>query len=369
MDRRKLESILLTPSVTRNYMNVNDLETPVMVVDVDQVERNLVKMQTYCDKHGLGLRPHIKTHKMPHLARRQLELGAIGITCQKLSEAMVFAQAGLTDIFVSYAIIGGLKAARLAALAQIAEIKVAADSADAVMTASEAAESAGRTIGVIVDFDSGANRTGVVSVDEAFVLAKLANELPGTSFAGLMTYPTTELSVEFIRLAQDRFAREGVEIGIVSGGGTPNAWSAHQVKGLTEVRVGTYIYFDRSQVGLGASSLDECAAHVHATVVSRPTPDRAILDSGSKSLSSDFANVGVGYGLIREYPNAIINRLYEEHAVVDLAACSTRPTIGERVRVLPNHICVVTNLHDTIAAVSQDRLVDFWRVEARGKTI
>lgn len=350
-------------------MNVNKLETPVVVVDIDVVENNLVKMQAYCDKHGLALRPHVKTHKMPMLAKRQLELGAVGITCQKLSEAMVMAEAGIGNILISYPLIGEKKSDALATLAQMAVVKVAADSAEAIHTSSIAAKSANRQIGVLVDFDSGANRTGVPDVAAALTLAKLALELPGTTFSGLMTYPTSDSTGEFIRHAKELFAGEGVEIEIISGGGTPNAWTAHTVLGLTEVRVGTYIFHDRSQVGLGAADLEECAAHIHATVVSRPTPDRAILDSGSKTLSSDLANVGVGYGLIREYPEAVINRLYEEHAVVDLSACPTRPSIGERVRVLPNHICPAVNLHDTIAAVSQDRVVGFWPVEARGKSI
>jgi len=157
---------------------------------------------------------------------------------------------------------------------------------------------------------------------------------------------------------------------VVSGGGTPNAWQAHEIPGLTEVRVGTYIYHDRATVAAGAASFDECALYLHATVISRPTPDRAVIDAGSKSLSSDRVDpsVGVGYGLVKGYEDAVIERLNEEHGVIDLSGCSRKPQVGERLQILPNHVCVVSNLHDEIAVMRGGVLLDTRRVEARGKT-
>jgi D-serine deaminase-like pyridoxal phosphate-dependent protein len=350
-------------------MRADELETPVPVIDLDRVERNLAKMQAYCDRHGLRLRPHIKTHKIPSLARRQVELGASGITCQKLGEAEVMAEAGLDDILISYPLIGPAKSLRLAGLARRAKMTVAVDNPLALATAADAARACGGRIGVLVEFDSGNKRTGVVSVDEALDLARRAAEADGLRFGGLMTYPSTAATAAFVAEAKRRFAEAGIPIAAVSGGGTPNAWHAHEVAGLTEVRVGTYIYHDRATVAAGTASIDECALHLHATVVSRPTGDRAVIDAGTKSLSSDLANsAGPGYGLILEYPEAVIERLNEEHGVIDLSGCTTRPGLGERVRVVPNHVCVVSNLHDDVALSRGDRVIDSWRVAARGKT-
>lgn len=351
-------------------MLIDELETPVPVIDLDRVEHNLAKMQAYCDRHGLKLRPHIKTHKIPSLARRAVELGASGITCQKLGEAEVMADAGLDDILISYPLIGTAKAERLAALAQRARVRVAVDNPLALDTAARAAFAAGQAIGVLVEFDSGNRRTGVTSPEEALQLARAVREAEHLSFDGLMTYPSGPQTSGFVAAARQLLAREGIEVATVSGGGTPNAWRAHEVAGVTEVRVGTYVYHDRGTVGAGAASLDECALHLHATVVSRPTEDRAVMDAGSKSLSSDLVppSVGAGYGLLLDYPGAVIERLNEEHGIIDLSRCDRKPALGERVRILPNHVCVVSNLHDDVVVSRGGRVIDNWHVAARGKT-
>jgi D-serine deaminase-like pyridoxal phosphate-dependent protein len=351
-------------------LRIDELDTPVPVVDLDIVEHNLAKMQAYCDSHGLALRPHIKTHKIPAFAHRQVELGAKGITCQKLGEAEVMIDAGLDDVLISYPLVGTAKADRLSALSRRARLRVAVDSALAVETVAAAARASNVPIGVLVEFDSGNARTGVVSVEEALDLAILVEKSPGLRFDGLMTYPSTAATAAFVAEARQRFAKAGIPITVVSGGGTPNAWQAHEIAGLTEVRVGTYIYHDRATVAAGTAGFDECALHLHATVISRPTPDRAVIDAGSKSLSSDRVDpaAGSGYGLIRGYEDAVIERLNEEHGVIDLSRCSRKPQVGERVQILPNHVCVVSNLHDEIAVSRGGVLIDTRRVEARGKT-
>jgi D-serine deaminase-like pyridoxal phosphate-dependent protein len=347
-------------------MTIHDLDTPVPLVDLEIVERNLARMQEYCDGHRLSLRPHIKTHKIPSLAKRQMELGACGIACQKLGEAEVMVEAGLTEILISYPLIGSLKAARLAALAGKAKMSAAVDSEAGFETIVMASKLAGVAIGVLVEFDSGAHRTGVVSASEALALAQKAFDSKDVLFEGLMTYPTTEETAEFVGLARNAFEQAGIPIRVVSGGGTPNGWVAHTVPGLTEVRVGTYIYNDRTQLEQGSATLVDCAFHIYATVVSRPSADLAILDCGSKTLSSD--HTGNGFGLITEYPEALIHRLYEEHALVNLSACPTKPRIGERLHVLPNHVCPVSNLHDEVIVLSGEIVIDRWAVAARGKT-
>lgn len=345
-------------------------DTPMPVVDLAIVEANLKRMQAYCDRHGLKLRPHIKTHKIPGFAKWQLELGAVGITCQKLGEAEVMIDAGITDVLISYPLIGAVKAARLAALARKATLSVVADSPLAVDTAAEAAAAAGATIGVLIEFESGGQRAGVQTPGEALDLARRIVAVPGLAFGGLMTYPLGEQGAAFIAEAQRQFAVAGIALPTISAGGTPRAFHAHEVPGVTELRVGTYIYNDRNTVLHGAANLEDCALHIEATVVSRPTPDRAIIDAGSKTLSSDLPSGGkaAGYGLLRDYPEAVIVKLNEEHGIVGLTACSRRPALGERLRIIPNHVCVVVNLHDEILAIRPGSPDVTLAVAARGRT-
>ncbi len=351
-------------------MRVEELDTPIPVIDLDRVERNLAKMQAYCDAKGLALRPHIKTHKLPQFARRQRELGARGITCQKLGEAEVMIDAGFDDILLSYPLIGPAKARRLAQLAGRAKMRVAIDSTMALETVAQGAAGAGAPIGVLVEFDSGTRRTGVTSIQRALDLAQHVARTPGVRFDGLMTYPYTPATAGFVAEAGAKFAAAGLDVAVVSIGGTPRAWHAHEVGGVTELRAGTYIYHDRATVGAGAATLDECAFMVHATIVSRPTDDRAVMDAGSKTLSSDLVApaVGPGYGLLIDYPEAVVERLNEEHGVIDLARCARKPALGERVRIVPNHVCVVTNLHDRVAVSRDGECLELWPVAARGRT-
>ena len=347
-------------------MTFEDLETPAPLVDLAIVDANLKRMQDYCDQHGIALRPHIKTHKSIAMARRQLALGARGITCQKLGEAEVMADAGMDDILISYPLIG--KEKRLAALAARAKMTVAIDSAAALETAAEAAALAQSEIAVLVEFDSGAKRTGVVAVEEALALARKITDTTNLTFAGLMTYPANEHTVAFVKAARPVFEAAGLAIPMVSGGGTPDAFSVHTLGVIDELRVGTYIYNDRMMIGAGHAQLADCAFDVIVTVVSRPEPDRAVIDAGSKSLTSDPSGKGgPGHGLIRAYPDAVIDRLSEEHGMVDLSRCAKKPEIGERLRVVPNHVCPVTNLHDATFVLENGTITE-WPVDARGLT-
>lgn len=190
-------------------------------MQIDKVEKNMRKMQAYCDANGLRLRPHVKTHKLTSLALRQIELGAVGITCQKLGEAEVMAAAGVTDILISFPLIGAEKARRLAALARKVKVSVSADSMLGVSTVRAAALEAQVDINVLVEFDSGMKRTGVVSVEEALTLAKEISSAPGLKFAGLMTYPYNSRTVEFALAARKAFGEAGIPIAVISAGGTP----------------------------------------------------------------------------------------------------------------------------------------------------
>jgi D-serine deaminase-like pyridoxal phosphate-dependent protein len=345
-------------------MHMQELETPVPVVDMDRMEANIARLQAYLDEHKIANRPHIKTHKIPAIARLQMNAGAVGISCQKVSEAEVMADAGFDDIFIAYNIIGESKLKRLMTLASRTTVSVVADSAYTIRGLSRAAQQAELTLSVLIECDTGAHRCGVQSPQEAAELARLVGSLPSVHFGGLMTYPTSEVLDDFVRATRDLLREDGLQIERVSGGGTPCMWQAHTHPEVTEHRAGIYVYGDRLTLRSGAVTLDTCALRIIATVVSRPTRERGILDAGSKTLSSDLHGLE-GYGYICEYPEAKIYALSEEHGHVDFSACARRPEIGERVSIIPNHCCMVTSLFDSVVGVRGDQVEVTWRVAAR----
>jgi D-serine deaminase-like pyridoxal phosphate-dependent protein len=348
---------------------IAELDTPCVLIDVDRVEANLKRAQDYANAHGLKLRPHIKTHKLGRFALRQVALGAVGVTCQKIGEAETMADAGVKDIFLPYNIVGEHKLARLKALAERVTLRVTADSSATVEGLSRTFAQSPQPLDTLVECDTGMGRCGVQTPDEALALAQKIAASPGLRFAGLMTYPgagTFEKSAQWLDEAVRKLSEAGLKPEIVSTGGTPDMWKAGEISAATEYRPGTYIYLDRYQVAKGAGTLDDCALTVLATVVSRPTANRAVLDAGSKTLSSDTLGME-GFGLILEYPDAIIRSLSEEHGVVDLSNCRKTPEIGERVRIVPNHACVVTNLFDNVTLVFGDRALETIPVDARGR--
>ncbi len=346
-------------------MQIDKLDTPVTVVDLDRLEANITRFQRYLDEHGIANRPHIKTHKIPEIAHMQLNAGAIGITCQKIGEAEVMAQAGIRDIFLPYNIIGEAKLERLMRLACRIKLSVTADSEFTVGGLSAAAQRAGLELKVLVEFDTGAKRCGVQSPQEAADLARVIARSSGLRFGGLMTYPTNQNTDPFVQETKVLLRADGLTVEQVSGGGTPGMWEAHAHPEVTEHRAGMYIYGDRYTVKNGAMVLEDCSLKVMTTVVSRPTADRGILDGGSKTFSSDLLGLE-GHGLILEYPDAIYYGQSEEHGHVDFSKCARKPEIGERVTVIPNHCCVVSNLFNQIVGVRGDKVEVIWPVAARG---
>lgn len=350
-------------------MELSAIETPAVLIDLPRVEANLARAQAYADAHRLKLRPHIKTHKLPRFAQRQVALGAVGITCQKIGEAEVMADAGITDIFLPYNILGERKLARLARLADRVALSVTADSLTTVEGLSQVFAGRPQPLSVLVECDTGMGRCGVQSPAAALDLAKAIDRAPGLRFGGLMTYPAAgavEANAAWLAEAVAALTAAGLPPAIVSNGGTPDLWRAHEVTSATEHRPGTYIYLDRFQVGRGVGGWEDCALTVLTTVVSRPTPDRAIIDAGSKALTSDTLGLD-GFGLIEGYPEAIVSGLSEEHGTVDLSLCGAKPAVGERLRIIPNHACVVSNLFDTVTLVADDRVVETVPVAARGR--
>ncbi|WP_315784963.1 MULTISPECIES: D-TA family PLP-dependent enzyme [unclassified Bradyrhizobium] len=354
---------LLAAKIAREY------GTPCAVIDMDKVERNIARIQAQCDSAGVANRPHIKTHKSPVLAKLQIEAGAQGITCQKIGEAEIMADAGIANILISYNLIGEEKMARLAALQAKADMTVAADNATVIAGLPQAAKQSGRALSVVVECDTGRKRAGVETPAEAIQLARQIKASDGLRFAGFMLYPTESGWDEAQRFYDEALAgvrAEGLEASIVSTGGSPNLKNLGKLEGATEHRPGTYIYNDRMQVAAGVATWDDCALHIYSTVVSRAAPERGILDAGSKTLTTDTGGLD-GHGLILEHPEAKIARFAEEHGFLDLSRSNTRPNVGDVVRIVPNHVCVVVNMMDEVVMVRGEEILGTLPVAARGK--
>ena len=346
----------------------DDLDTPAVTVRLDIMEANIRRVQVLLDRHGVANRPHIKTHKIPALGKLQMAAGAIGITCQKLGEVEVFTDAGVADdVLLTFNVLGRAKTERLMALAaRLRRLAVVLDNDVVARGLSEAGTRHGRDVPFLIECDTGFGRNGVQTPEAALDLARAALKLPRLSFEGLMTFPTREPETGlFLERALELFKRAGIAVPVVSGGGTPALATVGKVPMITEHRAGTYIYNDVMVVASGTATWDDCAMRVRATVVSRPTDARGVIDAGTKVLTSDQYTV-TGYGHVVEYPEAAVTSLSEEHGIVNLSKCRERPEVGEVVHVIPNHCCVVSNMVDEVYGVRGDRVETVWPVAARG---
>jgi D-serine deaminase-like pyridoxal phosphate-dependent protein len=349
--------------------HLEDLDTPAPLVDIDIVDRNLRRWQARCDAAGIANRPHIKTHKLAPLAKYQLAIGAVGVTVQKLGEAEVMADAGVDDMLLTFNIVGRSKLERLAKLVARTDIKVVADNRELLEGLAYAARSAGRDLTVLIECDTGAGRNGVQSPEAAADLAVAIDKASGLLYGGLMTYPragSRAASAAFLDEAKTLVARRGLSTSVISTGGSPDMWKDEGLAFATEYRAGTYAYFDRSLVECGACGWDSCALTVLSTVVSRPTLDRAIIDAGSKALTSDLLGLE-GYGVVQDLGGIRVHDLNEEHGFLDLATAPAKPKIGDLVRVTPNHVCPVSNLFDEVILVRGSEVIGVAKVDARGK--
>jgi D-serine deaminase-like pyridoxal phosphate-dependent protein len=345
-----------------------DLDTPAVTVRLDIMEANIRRVQALLDRHGIANRPHIKTHKIPALGKLQMQAGAVGITCQKLGEVEVFTDAGVADdVLLTFNIVGAAKAERLLTLApRLRRLAVVLDNEVVARSLSDAGARHRREVPFLIECDTGFGRNGVQTPEAALDLVRAAAKLPRLRFEGLMTFPNREPDTRlFLERALELFQRAGIPVPVVSGGGTPALGTLGSFPMLTEHRAGTYIYNDVMVVASGTATWDDCAMRVRATVVSRPTGTRAVIDAGTKVLTSDLYTVK-GYGHVLEYPQATIPSLSEEHGIVDLSGCPERPAVGEVVSVVPNHCCVVSNMVDEVYGVRGDRVEAVWPVAARG---
>lgn len=358
---------------------LSTLETPAVLVDLDRLDQNLSRMATYAKTHSLALRPHIKTHKSTTIAASQLAHGATGLTCATPAEAGVMSSVG-RDILLAYPAIGP-KLARLMALPPELTLTVALDSARAVDDLAAAARAADRVVRVYVELDVGMHRVGVTAWDEAIRLAQRVSDSAPLEYAGIAFYPghiRSEISSQDAALATLGAAlksataaldRAGVAPNVVSGGSTPTVWRTHEIGGITEMRPGTYVYNDRGTAEIGACTPDDCALTVLATVVSTSVPNQAVIDAGAKALGREPMRgvEGEGWGALLDRPEVLVTRMSEEHGILDLSNTSWRPAVGELVRVVPNHVCIVVHLNDVIYGVRRDRVEKSWKVDARGR--
>lgn len=362
--------------------DIHSLRTPAVLIDRERVTRNLDRMQAAASARGLRLRPHTKTHKSPLIGGWQIDRGAVGICCAKLGEAEVFADAGFTDIRLPYPI-SPSNADRVLALLDRTRLSFIVDDLGVAKQWSAAMVATGRQVDILVKIDVGFHRCGIdPDTRETLGTIKDIARLPGLRFKGLLSHAGqtyhahSEDELETIAVAEaqtmgdlaERCRKAGVPVDEVSAGATPPARFSIQQAGLTEYRPGNYAYFDRTQVALGAATFDDCALSVLATVVSRPDRRRLVLDSGSKTLTNDGArgfSPAPGFGAVVGHDNLLIERLSEEHAVVTVTG-GTALAPGDRVRIVPNHCCVVSNLVDQAWLVTGDS-VEPLPIAARGR--
>jgi D-serine deaminase-like pyridoxal phosphate-dependent protein len=350
-------------------MLVEELDTPVVTIDLDRLEANIRRVQGMLDARGIGNRPHMKTHKIPAIGKMQIAAGAVGLTCQKLGEVEVFLDAGVVDdILLTFNIVGTKKTDRLMELSSRAKrLAVVADNETVVRGLSEAGVLHSRDVPILIECDTGFGRNGVQSPQAARELGRLAMNLPRIRFEGLMTFPNKAPATgEFLSRTIELFEADGIPVPVVSGGGTPALLTVKDFPMVTEHRAGTYVYNDVMMMSSGFATLDDCAMHVHATVVSVPTENRAIVDAGSKVLTREQYFVK-DFGQVVEYPGAVVGNVSEEHGMLNLSRSANKPKVGEVISIIPNHCCVVSNMVDEVHGVRDGNVAVTWPVAARGR--
>ena len=369
-------------------MNISEIPTPAVLVDTAKLKRNIARMQRAATANGKRLRPHAKTHKSPEIARMQIDEGAVGICCAKIGEAEVFADAGITDIRLPYPL-NPVNAKRVFALCDRVALSFIVDDVEVARQWSDLAKAAGRKLDVLIKVDVGTHRCGIdpdaLGASDA---VRRVSSLAGLRFRGLLSHAghgygaasddeMRAVAAAEARLLGDLAAASGVACDEISVGATPTARHSVTERGVTELRPGNYAYYDRTQVALNAATWGDCALTVLARVVSRPAPDRVILDSGSKTLTNDLArgfSPAPGHGVVLKdlesaEPDAslLVERLSEEHATARAVNGDCALKTGALVRVVPNHSCVVSNLVDYVWLVDGSQALSQLPVAARGR--
>ncbi len=363
-------------------MTIWDLDTPSLLIDLDRTEANLDRAASYASKHGLRLRPHTKTHKSPLVAGMQLDRGAPGLTVAKVGEAEVMAADRAASLLVAYPIWGDRKWQRLIQVAKSVPVTVALDGLECAEGIHRHASRAGVEIGILLEADLGMQRCGIPPGKSLVAQGRAVSKLSSLRLDGILFYPGHvrpaapggERAILSLRRGVEglveRFRRAGLPTKVVSGGSTPTLYHSHKVRGMTEIRPGTYVFNDCMQVAAGSCTWEDCAATVMTTVVSVSGNGRAVIDGGSKTFTAETIGAGGGatYGRVIGMPGARFHRMNEEHGMLDLTACrSPRPRVGQRLRVIPNHVCVTVNMHEMAHGIRGETVERSWPVAARGK--
>jgi D-serine deaminase-like pyridoxal phosphate-dependent protein len=363
--------------------DLDQLDTPALLVDLDRLERNIARMAAFAREHGVMLRPHAKSHKAAGIARRQIDAGAVGLTIAKLDEAEAFLQAGFTDLFIANEVVGKHKWERLVRLAQRGTVAVGIDDVGTARGLAEIARAGSATVDVVIEIDSGLHRAGVLPGEPALRLAEEISRQHGIRLRGVFTHAGHAYGAhspeEVRRIGESEAAavvetaellrQHSVDCPVVSVGSTPTALISGAIAGVTEIRPGNYVFYDRMQLGLGSATPLDCSLSVLATITSRPTPDRVIIDAGSKTFALDRGAHGLesvqGFGEDITL-GLVIDHLSEEHGIILRADHQSDPAVGERLRLLPNHACTTANLADCMFGVRGDRVEEVLPVIARG---
>lgn len=358
-----------------------DLDTPSLLVHLDVMRDNIAEMMEVARRAGVRLRPHMKTHKCPGIARMQVEAGATGITVAKLGEAEVMADAGFDDLLIAYPIVGEAKLKRLRKLMERASVRVSLDAVEVAQGVGDVGRSIGRDIPVLIEVDTGLHRLGRPPGDPTVDLVLHVASVTGIEVIGLLTHAGHAYRCtgpEELRAAAEREGLDlvetagrcrdaGIELREISVGSTPTARSAAKVSGVTEIRPGTYVFNDVQQVSLGVATEQTCAARILATVVARPAPDRFVIDAGTKALTSDGFDIVPfpGWGLVAGRPDLRLEFLSEEHGVGRIEG-SGGIAIGDRMEVIPLHVCGCVNMFDVAYGVRDGQVAEELQIEARG---
>lgn len=363
-----------------------DLDTPALIVNKAIMAENIARMAAKAQKWGVKLRPHTKTHRVPALAKLQIAAGASGITVAKVGEAEVMADNGLEDIFIANEIFGETKSNRLLAVHRKVLVAVGVDNQEQIESLAKTFNQEKRPLDLMIEIETGEDRTGVLTAAEALSLAQKIHQTPGLRLRGIFTHEghtygaqSKEECVKLFGKSQEdvlavaNYLREhDIEVNEVSVGATPSLMHGEPLPGITEIRPGTYIFMDAAQ-GNSINDYHQCALSVLATVVSMPTAERVVIDAGGKALTSFTRAPGSicetpGYGIVRGFDNLRLAKLYDEHGVINSAEANAKLKIGDKVSIIPNHVCPCVNLYDKLYLVEHDNVIEELAILGRGKS-
>lgn len=363
----------------------NQIDTPALLIDYDLTKKNIDMMQEYVDKLGINLRPHIKTHKIPMLAKMQCDKGAIGIACAKIGEAEVMAKNGIKDIFIANEIVGIMKYERLKKLNSHINLSIGVDNKFQIDQIDKVFKNENKPLKVLIEYEVGENRSGIISDAQLISLVDYIKTKETVLLIGVFSHEghtyKSKSSIDALNdgniaynstlKAAQIIESRGIKLEIVSVGSTPSIMAGAYVKGITEFRIGTYIFFDLGQAN-AIKDFTKCSATVLTSVISKPNDERIVLDAGAKGMVAQNRDTGIcatgGFGYVKGSENIMVDELFDEHGLIYNKEYSKRIQIGDKIEIIPSHICPTVNLYDYTYLISNNKIIDKLPIEARGKS-